>query len=50
MTWHVIILIAMALVVRLVKPVYGLCNFNNLQMPDKDVKQNCCPNKIFGNE
>ena len=42
-TWHeimiliiyeIIILIAIVLIVKLVKHVHGLCNFNNLQMPD----------------
>ena len=41
--YEVIILIAIVLIVRLVKHVYRLCNFNNLQMPDSYVKQNCCP-------
>ena len=45
-TWHeimiliiyeVIILIVIVLIVRLVKHVYRLCNFNNLQMPDNYV-------------
>ena len=48
-TWHeimiliiyeVIILIAIVLIVRLVKHVIRLYNFNNLQMPDSYVKQN----------
>ena len=41
LTHEVIILIAIILVVRLVKHVYRLCNFNNLQMPDSYVEQNC---------
>ena len=41
--YEVIFLIAIVLIVRLVKHVYRLCNFNNLQMPDNYVKQNCCP-------
>ena len=57
-TWHeimiliiyeVITLIAIVLVVKLVKHVHGLCNFNNLQMPDSYVKQNCCPIRMLGN-
>ena len=56
-TWHeimiliiyeVIILIAIVLIVRLVKHVYRLCNFTNLQMPDSYVKQNCCPIRMLG--
>ena len=50
MAWHseiiiyeVIILISIVLLVRLTKHVYGLCNFNYLQIPDSYVKQNCCP-------
>ena len=55
-TWHeimiliiyeVIILIAIVLAVKLVKHVHRLCNFNNLQMPDSYVKQNCCPIRMF---
>ena len=58
-TWHdiviliiyeVIILIAIVLVVKLVKHVHRLCHFNNLQMPDSYVKQNCCPNRMLGNK
>ena len=45
-----IILISIILVVRLVKHVYRLCSFNNLQIPDSYVKQNCCPIKILGNK
>ena len=54
-TWHeimlliiyeVIILTAIILVVKLVKHVYRLCNFNNLQMPDSYVKQNFCPMRM----
>ena len=48
--YEVIILIAKALVVRFIKHVYRLCNFNNFQMPDRYVKQNCCPIKIWGNK
>ena len=49
-TWHkiiilniyrIIILIAIVLILRLVKHVYGLCNCNNSQMPDSIVTQNC---------
>ena len=45
-TWHeimiciiyeVIILVVIVLIVRLVKHVYRLCDFNNLQMPDSYV-------------
>ena len=58
-TWHeikilivyeVIILIAIVLVVKLVKHVHRLCNFNNLQMLDRCVKQNCCPIRMLGNK
>ena len=58
-TWHeimiliiyeVIILIAIVLVVKLVKHVHRLCNFNNLQMPDSYVRQNCCPIRMLGNK
>ena len=38
------------LIVRLIKHVYMLCNFNNLQMSDRYVKQNCCPIRILGNK
>ena len=44
-----ITLIAIILLVRLVKLVYRLCHFNNLQMPDNYVKQSCCPIKMLGN-
>ena len=58
-TWHdililviykVIILIAIVLILKLVKHVHRLCNFNNLQMPDSYVKQNCCPIRMLGNK
>ena len=58
-TWHeimiliiyeVIILIAIVLIVKLVKHVHRLCNFNNLQMPDSYIKQNCCPIRMLGNK
>ena len=58
-TWHeimiliiyeVIILIVILLIVRLVKHVYRLCNFNNFQMADSHVKQNCCPIRMLGNK
>ena len=58
LTWHdililviyeVIILIFIVLVVKLVKHIHRLCNFNNLQMPDSYVKQNCCPIRMLGN-
>ena len=48
LTWHdililviyeVIILMVIVLVVKLVKHIHRLCNFNNLQMPDSYVKQ-----------
>ena len=45
-----IILIAIILIVRLVKHVYRLCNFNNSQMPDSYVKQNCCPITMLGDK
>ena len=48
--YEVIILIAIVLVVKLVKHVHRLCNFNILQMPDSYVKQNCCPIRMLGNE
>ena len=58
LTWHdililviyeVIILMVIVLVVKLVKHIHRLCNFNNLQMPDSYVKQNCCPIRMLGN-
>ena len=48
--YEVIILISIVLIVRLVNQVYILCNFNNLQIPDSYVKQNCCPIRMLGNE
>ena len=48
LTWHeililiiyeVIILMVIVLVVKLVKHIHRLCNFNNLQMPDSYVEQ-----------
>ena len=48
--YEVIILIAIVLVVKLVKHVYRQCNFNNLQMPDSYVKQNCCPIRMLGDK
>ena len=45
-----IILIVTVLVVKLVKHVHRLCNFNNLQMHDSYVKQNCCPIRMLGNK
>ena len=45
---RVIILIAIVLVVRLVKLVYKLCNFNKVHMTDTYVEQKCCP--ILGNK
>ena len=59
MTWYeimiliiykVIILIAIVLDVKLVKHVHRLCNFNNLQMPNSYVKQNCCPIRMLGDK
>ena len=56
-TWHeimiliiyeVIILIAIVVVVKLVKHIHRLYNFNILQMPDCYVKQNCCPIRMLG--
>ena len=41
--YKVIILVVIVLIVRLPKHAYRLCDFNNLQMPDSYVKQNCCP-------
>ena len=58
-TWHeilmlviyeVIILIVIVLVVKVVKHFHRLCNFNNLQMPDSYVNQNCCPIRMLGNK
>ena len=58
LTWHdililviyeVIILMVIVLVVKLVKHIHKLCNFNNLQMPDSYIKQNCCPIRMLGN-
>ena len=58
LTWHdililviyeVIILMVIVLVVKLVKHIHKLCNFNNLQMPDSYVKQNSCPIRMLGN-
>ena len=58
-TWHeimiltiyeVIILFAIVLVVKLVKHVHRLCNFNSLQMSDSYVKQHCCPIRMLGNK
>ena len=43
-------MIVIVLIVRLVKHVYRLCNFNNLQMPDSYVKQNCCTIRMLGNK
>ena len=48
--YEVIILIAIVLVVKLIKHVYRTCNFNNLQMPDSSVKQNCCPIRMLGDK
>ena len=48
--YEVIILIVIVLVVKLVKHIHRLCNFNNLQMPDSYVKQNCCPIRMLGNK
>ena len=30
--------------------MYRLCNFDNVQMPDSYVKQNCCPVRMLGNK
>ena len=48
--YEVIILVVIVLVVRLIKHVYRLHNFNNLQMPDSYIKQNCCPIRMLGNK
>ena len=48
--YEVIILIVIVLVVKLVKHIHRLCSFNNLQMPDSYVKQNCCPIRMLGNK
>ena len=34
----------------MVKHVYRLCNFDNFQMPDSYVKQNCCPIRMLGDK
>ena len=34
----------------LVKDVYRLCKFNNLQIPDSYVKQNCCLIRMLGSK
>ena len=58
-TWHeimiliiyeVIILVVIVLIVRLVKHVYRLCNFDNLQIPGSYIKQNFCPIRMLGNK
>ena len=58
LTWHeilmlviheVIILMVIVLIANWLKNVHSLCNFNNLQMPDSYVKQNCCPIRMLGN-
>ena len=43
-------MIVIVLVVKLVKHIHRLCNFNHLQMPDSYVKQNCCPIRMLGNK
>ena len=48
--YEVIILIDIVLVVKLVKHVHRLCNFNNLQIPDSYVKQNCCQIRMLENK
>ena len=48
--YEVIILLIIVLVVKLVKHIHRLCNFNNLQMPDSYVIQNCCPIRMLGNK
>ena len=48
--YEVITLIAIILVVKLVKHVHRLCNFNNVQMADSYVKQNCFPIRMLGNK
>ena len=45
-----IILIVIILLVGLAKHMYWLCNFKNLQMPDSNVKQNCCQIRMLGNK
>ena len=47
---EMIILIVIVLIVRVIKHVYRLCDFNNLQMPDSYAKQNCCPIRMLGNK
>ena len=55
-TWHEILILVLyeviiiVLVVKLVKHIYRLCNFNNLQMSDSYVKQNCCPIRMLANK
>ena len=48
--YEVIIMVVIVLFVRMVKHVYRLCNFNNSQMLDSNVKQNCCPIRMLGNK
>ena len=48
--YEVIMLIAVSLIARLVKHVYRLCNFNNVQMPGSYVKQNCYPMRMLGDK
>ena len=48
--YEVIILMVIVLVVKLVKHICRLYNFNNLQKPDSYVKQNCCPIRMLGNK
>ena len=48
--YEVIILFVIVLVVRLVKHIYRLYDFNNLQMPDSYVKQKCCTITMLGNK
>ena len=45
-----IILFTIVLVVRLLRHVYRLYNFNNLQMPDRYIKQHCCPITMLRNK
>ena len=48
--YEVIILVVIVLIVRLIKHIYILCNFNKLQMPDSYVKENYFPIRMLGNK
>ena len=48
--YKVIIVYCYTFSLRLVRHLYRLCNFNNLQMPDKYVNQDCCPINTLENK